>query len=93
MKVLGKNWGVSAPCPSQRWRLEHEKTREMVGRWCQGDDAGGDAGEVMQGETNHPHQARQRGRRGFERPSGMTRNWLFLPKHFIRWNNREEMEG
>lgn len=23
----------------------------------------------------------------------MTRNWLFLPQHFIRWNNKEELEG
>ena len=30
MKVLGKNWGVTAPYPSQRWRVEHEKTGEMV---------------------------------------------------------------
>lgn len=48
MKLLGKNWGVSAPCPSQRWRLEHEKTGEMVReamprRRCRGDDAGGAA--------------------------------------------------
>lgn len=39
MKVLGKNWGVSAPYPSQCWRVEHEKTGEMVRE--------GDAKEMM----------------------------------------------
>ena len=23
----------------------------------------------------------------------MTRNWLFLSQRFIRWNNKEEVEG